>query len=162
MKINGYIYEKFLVVSFPIKIGALFITVLMLQLLLVSCSNESKSARITNSLEEAIMARLNDPDSAKFKNKVFSGDGKKACIIWNAKNKMGGYGDWQIAELTLSGSQWIVKDMEGSADNCTERAFQGPIYEPPQEKVIVRVKVNNNGKKAFEAKANCERCHVKK
>lgn len=78
----------------------------------------------TSKIKDVVRQNLKDPGSAEFKDTVFSADNKRACIVWNAKNSMGGYGDWDVAELKKENSEWIVKDMKGSELNCSETGFK--------------------------------------
>lgn len=93
------------------------IALFLMTSLVGACGDSSK-------IEGAIRENLKDPVSANFKDVVFSPDNKRACVEWNAKNSMGGYGSWSIAELTKYDSDWIVKDMKGSDRNCTEIGFE--------------------------------------
>ncbi len=83
---------------------------------LASCGDGSK-------IKDVVRQNLKDPESAQFKEAVFSADKKRACIIWNAKNSMGGYGEWDVAELKIENSEWTIKNMEGSERNCSETDF---------------------------------------
>lgn len=74
-------------------------------------------------VENAIRDHLKDPASAQFKNFVISKGGNYACIGWNSRNSMGGYGDWDTAELFKQGSKWIVKAMRASELLCTEESL---------------------------------------
>lgn len=98
------------------------IALFVMLVLLAACGEGSK-------IKDVIRNNLKDPGSANFKDLVVSEDGKRACIVWNAKNSMGGYGDWNIAELkkdglAANGDKWIVKDMKGLSQNCTEISFR--------------------------------------
>ncbi len=84
---------------------------------LASCGDSSR-------IKDLVRQNLKDPGSAQFKDTIFSADKKRACIIWNAKNSMGGYGDWDVAELKMENSGWAVKNMEGSEQNCSETGFR--------------------------------------
>lgn len=84
---------------------------------LASCGDSSK-------IKDVVRQNLKDPGSAQFKDTIFSADNKRACIVWNAKNSMGGYGDWDVAELKKENSEWTVKDMKGSEQNCSETGFK--------------------------------------
>lgn len=83
---------------------------------LTSCGDSSD-------IKEQVRQHLKDPGSAQFKDEIFSTDKKRACIVWNSKNSMGGYGDWNVAELTKKTSGWVVTEMEGSKKNCSEIGF---------------------------------------
>lgn len=89
---------------------------LPLVLMLSACGEESK-------IKEVIRNNLKDPGSAQFKDAVVSADAKRACLVWNSKNSMGGYGDWHTAELEKKGTEWTVKEMDGSDFNCSENGF---------------------------------------
>lgn len=84
---------------------------------LASCGDTSK-------IKDVIRQNLKDPGSAEFKDTAFSADNKRACIVWNAKNSMGGYGNWAVAEFVKKDSVWIVKAMKGSESNCTDTGFK--------------------------------------
>ncbi len=89
----------------------------LITVLLSACSNSS-------SFKDLVRDRLNDPDSAKFKDDSVASNGLRGCILWNAKNRMGGYGEWQIAEFKKLDGTWIVVTLDGLEENCTEIGFQ--------------------------------------
>lgn len=84
---------------------------------LTSCGDDSK-------IKDVVRQKLKDPGSAQFKDTIFSADNNRACIVWNAKNSMGGYGDWDVAELKKGNTEWIVKELKGSKYNCSEIGFK--------------------------------------
>lgn len=84
---------------------------------LASCGDSSK-------IQDVVRQNVKDPGSAQFKDTIFSADNKRACIVWNAKNGMGGYGDWDVAEIRKGNSEWTVKNMSGSKQNCSETGFK--------------------------------------
>ena len=86
-------------------------------LALSACSDSSN-------LKGLVKQQLNDPSSANFKDEVFSDDGKRACLIFNAKNKMGGYGNWNVAEFKKVGGNWTIISLEGKTSNCSKVAFE--------------------------------------
>ena len=86
-------------------------------LALVACGSGSE-------IKDAVRQHLKDPASVQFKETVISESGHRACVVWNAKNSMGGYGNWDIAVLKKDGSSWVVIDMEGEASQCTESGFR--------------------------------------
>lgn len=97
-------------------ITARLATIIGCTLLLMGCSwggNEGEA-------KDAVRQHLKDPESVKFKDFVISKSGNYACVIWNARNSMGGYGEWEIAELKKIRSKWGVVRMSGSEDNCTQ------------------------------------------
>lgn len=96
-------------------------------LILMGCSDKTK-------IEDAVRSHLKDPSSAQFDGLVKSDSGNFACTIWNAKNSMGGYSDWKIAELSKVGSDWNVTKIQGSENNCLSEGFklkdrQAKMYE---------------------------------
>jgi hypothetical protein len=94
----------------------------------------------TQNIQGAVRERLKDPASANFKETVVSKDGKRACIVWNAKNSFGGYGEWKVAELKMADGRWVVEEMDGSQSVCTDVGFSGldakVLAEAEMEKVI--------------------------
>lgn len=93
------------------------ITIILSTLFALSgCGEESK-------IKEHIRANLNDPGSAQFKDSIISKNGLTACITWNAKNSMGGYGEWSKAELVMGDSGWQVINMKANPYRCSEEAF---------------------------------------
>jgi hypothetical protein len=87
-------------------------------LALVACSGAHTK------IEDAVRNRLNDPESARFKGLVQNELGNKACIAWNAKNQLGGYGDWKYAELEYVNSVWTITNMEQDPRLCTAEFFR--------------------------------------
>jgi hypothetical protein len=79
---------------------------------------------VKSEIKDAVKARLNDPGSAQFEDIVVSESETRACAVWNAKNRLGGYGGWKIAELEKRGDSWIVSTMKGLAINCGEKNFR--------------------------------------
>lgn len=94
-------------------------------LALVACGEQSK-------IEDAVKQQLKDPGSATFKDLVISSDEHEACILWNAKNSLGGYGDWAVARLTNENSQWVVFNMQLSdqqiRDYCTDQQMESNAH----------------------------------
>jgi len=90
-----------------------------LSVVLAGCGDSS-------AIKDAVKNRLNDPGSAIFKEEVISKSGEIACIPWNAKNRMGGYGEWQYA-LVAKGekSSWVPEDMEALSSACTREGIEG-------------------------------------
>lgn len=86
-------------------------------LTLVACGEDSK-------IKEAIRDKLKDPGSANFKDVLVSKDGRRACAVWNAKNSMGGYSGWEVAQLLYQSSGWTVTKMKWEEDRCSEHGFQ--------------------------------------
>jgi hypothetical protein len=90
---------------------------LSLVLMLTACGEESK-------IKDVIRNNLKDPESAMFKDAVFSSDGKSACIVWNAKNSMGGYGDWKTSFFDKINSEWSGQDEASLVSECSELYFK--------------------------------------
>jgi hypothetical protein len=88
---------------------------LLLALALAACGDSSK-------IKDAVRERVKDPGSTQFKD-LFVNEGKFACVVWNAKNSMGGYGDWHVAELRKLDDDWHVSNMEGF-DECSEESVR--------------------------------------
>jgi hypothetical protein len=86
-------------------------------LILLSGCTEEKN------IEQAIRTKLNDPNSAQFKDLIKNGDGSTACITWNSKNSTGGYSKWAQAELSKDGSDWKVINLNTNPKRCTSEAF---------------------------------------
>ena len=100
--------------------------VLLLPIFLAACGQSGQ-------IEKAVREQLKDPDSAKFKDMVISSDGNRACIVWNAKNSLGGYGDWDVAELEKVESGWKITRIKGQEDNCTPSGFKALDARPKAE-----------------------------
>jgi hypothetical protein len=75
-------------------------------------------------IEEKIRKNLNDPDSAKFRDVVVSESGRRACVGWNAKNMMGGYGEWKFARLEKKDSDWFVENMDIPESECSKLSLK--------------------------------------
>lgn len=88
--------------------------------ILVGCGDSSK-------IKFIIKNQLNDPDSAQFKDIIFSKNEEIACISWNAKNQIGGYGEWKYTLLFKGNdSSWeIFNDRKASSDTCTKEGIEG-------------------------------------
>lgn len=95
------------------------ISAILLLAFLVGCGDSS-------TIKSIIKSKLNDPDSAKFKELVFSKNGEMACIPWNAKNQAGGYGEWKYTLLLKEGnSSWqILEDEKADSDICTKNGIE--------------------------------------
>ena len=77
-------------------------------------------------IKSIIKDKLNDPDSAKFKELVVSRNGEIACISWNAKNQAGGYGEWKYTLFSKGNdSSWEIReDEEVNSDICTKEGIE--------------------------------------
>ncbi len=98
------------------KVEKFTITFIFLSLL-TACGGNSD-------VENAIKARLRDPDSAKFQKVLVSKDQTRACAIWNAKNSFGGYGDWEIWRLKKIDGRWKEFNRKGDPEYCTVEYFK--------------------------------------
>lgn len=86
-------------------------------LFIASCGDSSE-------LKSLITERLTDPESVQFRDVVISENKQRACVVWNARNRMGGYGDWQLAEFEKIDSQWTATSLDGIYVDCTQAYFQ--------------------------------------
>jgi hypothetical protein len=94
----------------------------LVSLTLGACGNP-EVAKIKAVLKE----RLKDPESAQFKTLVISDSGQEACVVWNAKNSMGGYADWKMAWVLNENSKWRVSNPDmanGLIFDCADPAFK--------------------------------------
>jgi hypothetical protein len=92
------------------------------KILIAACAGILLSACGNNEIAEmkrVISARLVDPDSAKFGAIAFWPSGTKACVEYNAKNRMGGYSGQDIALLEMKDGKWEVDRMEVSPSSCS-------------------------------------------
>lgn len=89
------------------------ILIVMLASALAGCGNSDVSA-----IKAAVKERLIDPDSVKFGNTRIGEAGVEACIEYNAKNRMGGYGGQKVAYASKSPDGWKVRDMDKHPDFC--------------------------------------------
>lgn len=91
---------------------------LLMIFFLVGCGDQLK-------IKSIIKNKLNDPDSVKFKEIIFSKNDEIACISWNARNQVGGYGEWKYTLLFKGNdSSWeIFDDREANSDICTKEGI---------------------------------------
>ena len=120
-------------------------------LFLAGCGEGSK-------IEKVISQRLKDPNSVQFKDMFVSSDGKRACITWNAKNSMGGYGEWDVAVLNKANSEWEVETMEGgSSDQCTQNSLDiRDNFDRVMDETIAAAKTTEARQQALAMKQNSE------
>ena len=82
---------------------------------LAACSN-------TSAIEDAVRENLVDPDSAKFGKVVEftkKGGGQMACVMVNAKNRMGGYtGEEAFLLMRDEEGNWTSLGSGGELLNC--------------------------------------------
>lgn len=84
---------------------------------LTGCGDESK-------IEKAVEAKLIDPYSVHFGDVVISKNKDRACIEFNAKNRMGAYTGYKIAKLYKLGDEWIIKNLNESSYKCGQGHFE--------------------------------------
>lgn len=85
----------------------------------VQLSTPSKKAQQT--IKQAILSSLKDPDSAKFRGKITLVDKTYACAEVNAKNGFGGYAGFKQFYLTKTQSDWFVLASDDSSrENCID------------------------------------------
>jgi len=80
-----------------------YLTPFLISILVSACSDE-------NSIKDAITNTLIDPDSVQFKEISISSQNKSSCVIWNAKNAMGGYSDWNRTIFMKYSGKWVITD----------------------------------------------------
>ena len=92
---------------------------ILMLIFLIGCGDSSE-------IKSIIKNELNDPDSAKFKEIVFSKNGEIACISWNARNQVGGYGEWKYTLLFKgNNSFWgVFDDRKANSDTCTKEGIE--------------------------------------
>lgn len=75
----------------------------------------------SNEFESEIKRNLKDPNSAQFRSQTINDDLGLACVEWNAKNTLGGYGAWTVALFQKKEGKWVALDIEASRQfNCDE------------------------------------------
>ena len=77
-------------------------------------------------IKELVRSNLKDPESAQFKEAVVCADEMRASILWNAKNSMGGYGDWEAAEFVKIYDEWKVVKLNGGPNYCDGFSLRDP------------------------------------
>lgn len=137
----------------------------VISLFLIACGNESE-------IKAAVRNHLIDPDSVRFEGLIFSKNKVEACIIYNAKNRFGGYAGQQIARLKKYERGWIVEKMEESERICNnlgaEMTYADEI-EKNKEKLLKNIDhssahkqwslgdLMDTGKKVYAIQ--CQACH---
>ena len=86
---------------------------LVIAVILGGCGNDA-------AIKNAVKEKLKDPGSAQFKEVIRSQSGQFACVVWNAKNGLGGYDDWKAATLKRDrdNSSWKIENLDGAALVC--------------------------------------------
>jgi hypothetical protein len=93
----------------PLRLLAVFATVTTL----TACTSNRSGA------EEEVRRNLKDPESAKFGDFYFNPTTKKACLVVNAKNAMGGYTGDGVILLNKTDDGWqYVSDNDTDFDTC--------------------------------------------
>ena len=81
---------------------------------------------VENEAKTAVLARLKDPDSAKF-GKFTQADENNACLTVNARNSMGGYVGNQQASLVRKDGKWFVIDIEDISHEMCVNTMVGAV-----------------------------------
>ncbi len=93
----------------PLRLLAVLATVATL----TACTSDRSGA------EDEVRRNLKDPESAKFGDFYFNPTTKKACLVVNAKNAMGGYTGDGVILLRKTGDGWqYVSDNDTDFDSC--------------------------------------------
>lgn len=80
---------------------------------LTACTNDRRGA------EEEVRRNLKDPESAQFGDFYYNPTTKKACLMVNAKNSMGGYTGDSAIVLKKADEGWeYVSDNDTYFDTC--------------------------------------------
>lgn len=90
---------------------------LSITLILSACGKSSD-------IESVIKANLKYPDSAKFQRILVNESKTRACAVWNAKNSLGIYGDWEVTSFKKASGQWQISDNKFDPKRCTEEFFK--------------------------------------
>ncbi len=98
--------------------------------LLSACGDKTTGASNGNGEDDAIIALIKEqiisPETAKFQPVLKSADGKKACVIWEGANSMGGRnssasflsnqeGNWSFPAI-----QYIIRNKE----SCNQQSLE--------------------------------------
>jgi len=76
----------------------------VLAILLLALAGCGESGQIKRVIRDSLV----DPDSVKFRGDVVhSEDGNRACILVNAKNKMGGYTGFTPVVVDKNNGKWV-------------------------------------------------------
>lgn len=80
---------------------------------LAGCASNQRGA------EEEVRRNLKDPESAQFGDFYYNSTTKKACLMVNARNSMGGYNGYSAIELKKADEGWeYVNDSDTDFDTC--------------------------------------------
>lgn len=80
---------------------------------LAGCASNQSGA------EEEVRRNLKDPESAQFGDFYYNSTTKKACLMVNAKNSMGGYNGYSAIVLKKGDNGWeYVSDNDTDLDTC--------------------------------------------
>lgn len=89
----------------------------LLALTASGCSSEK------GDIERVIMSRLKDPDSVKFYELNITERKTRACIVFNAKNSLGGYGERHLASLSKQNGIWVIDESDANRNRCSQEHF---------------------------------------
>lgn len=82
---------------------------------LAGCTSNQRGA------EEEVRRNLKDPGSAQFGDFYYNPTTKKACLMVNAKNSMGGYSGYSAIVLRRTDEGWqYVSDNEIDFQSCKD------------------------------------------
>jgi len=88
-----------------------------------ACSESPSLGAEAAAIKEELKQYMKDPESATFKSVTMNANKDRGCIVWNAKNSFGGYGEWNISSMQNAAGRWKVDDIEAEGEQCTQRYF---------------------------------------
>ena len=124
----------------------------LIQIIIITIFSITACSVDESEIKNTIRARLTDPDSAKFKTIVVSNLQNKACVVWNAKNRVGGYGSWQYTKLVNRGSSWAVSKLEEEPSYCTQSYYEAQDEYIIYSNKIMKLKGNSEQTRAIQSK----------
>lgn len=101
-------------------------------------------------IESLIRDRLLDSNSAQFKTIVKSASGSRACAIWNAKNTMGGYIEWQYTKFSKSGGNWVISKVKEDSEFCTKEYLYWQDEYDKYSNLLMGLKDSDEGTKELQ------------
>ena len=90
-----------------------FLLIMLFAVGLTAC-DENKSE-----IEALIIPNLKDPESFRVDSLTFNQSKTVACLFWNAKNAMGGYGNPTMTSFVNGNGKWRIKAREEKTNLCT-------------------------------------------
>jgi hypothetical protein len=85
--------------------------------IMTGCSSDKSD------IENVIKQQLKDPESAMFRDMAMNQSKNRACIVWNAKNSLGGYGDLSSSYLRKAEGNWKLDDIDTKEKYCSQVYF---------------------------------------